>query len=132
MSALFTTNFVFKNTVVLAADCGSPTACEQAALSCREGGGTWDGTNGTCQRSFDESNPIISKVLKPVIQLLSAAVGLVVVISLIVAGIQYSSARDNPQMVAAAKNRILMSLLALVMFIFGFAVLQWLVPSGVL
>ncbi len=72
------------------------------------------------------------KYLNPIIALLSAAVGIVVVISLIVAGIQYSSAQGDPSKVQAAKQRITNSLIALVAFFFLFAGLNWLIPGGLL
>ncbi len=58
-------------------------------------------------------------------------VGIVVVMTIVIGGIQYSAARDNPQAVAAAKKRISQALIALVIYLFMFAFLQWLVPGGV-
>ncbi len=69
--------------------------------------------------------------LKDIINLLSGVVGLVIVISLIVAGIQYMTAGDNSSQVAAAKNRIAMAILAFILFAFAFVLLQWLVPGGI-
>lgn len=66
------------------------------------------------------------------IQVLSAIVGIVVVIMIIVGGIQYSASGDDPQAVAAAKKRIMNAVIAIVFYIFGFAILQYLVPGGVL
>jgi len=65
------------------------------------------------------------------IRILSGLVGVVVVIMITVGGIQYSTARDNPQATAAAKGRIVNAVLALVLYLFIFAFLQWLVPGGV-
>ena len=62
---------------------------------------------------------------------LSVLVGIVVVMMIVIGGIQYSAAGANPQAVAAAKKRISQALIALVMYIFTFAFLQWLVPGGV-
>lgn len=67
-----------------------------------------------------------------IINILSASVGIIVVIMLIVGGIQYSSAGGDPSRIAAAKKRIYSALLALITFLFLFALLQWLVPGGVL
>lgn len=69
--------------------------------------------------------------LKGVIKGLGAGVGVVVVISVVVGGIQYSAARDNPQAVAAARKKISNAVLALVLYLFGFAFLQWLIPGGI-
>lgn len=65
------------------------------------------------------------------INVLSAAVGLVIVGSIIFAGIQYQTARDNAQQVTAAKNRIAMAILSLMLYFFAYAILQWLIPGGI-
>lgn len=65
------------------------------------------------------------------INVLSAAVGVVIVIMIAVGGIQYSASRDDPQMVNVAKQRIQNAVLALVFYLFAFAFLQWLVPGGI-
>ncbi len=61
---------------------------------------------------------------------LSAIIGIVVAIMIVVGGIQYSAAADNPQTAAAAKKRISNAVLALVLYLFTFAFLQWLIPGG--
>lgn len=76
-------------------------------------------------------SPELDSLLNRVINGLSALVGLVVVISLIASGIQYMTARDNASQVAAAKGRIVMTILAFVLFMMGYALLQWLIPGGV-
>lgn len=65
-------------------------------------------------------------------QVLSMLVGVVIVIMIAIGGVQYSAARDNPQAVTAARGRIINALLALVVYIFSLALLQWLVPGGIL
>lgn len=77
-----------------------------------------------------KKNPIV-KDLNTIVNFLSAGVGIIVVIVIIVGGIQYSMAGDNPQAVAAARQRILNGLIALMAFLFMFAFLQWLIPGGV-
>lgn len=64
------------------------------------------------------------------INVLSAMVGITVVIMVIIGGIQYSAAGDDPQKVQEAKKKISNALLALVAFIFMYAFLQWVVPGG--
>lgn len=62
---------------------------------------------------------------------LSALVGVIVVIMVVVGGIQYSASRDNPQATAAAKGRIVNALFALLIYLFMFSFLQWAVPGGI-
>lgn len=63
---------------------------------------------------------------------LAIMVGAVVVLSIVISGIQYMTAGDNPQKVAKAKHRIMSALLALLVFLFMWAFLQWVVPGGLL
>jgi hypothetical protein len=65
-----------------------------------------------------------------IIRFLSAGVGLVVIGSVIWAGIQYTAARDDPSAVGKAKSRIMSSLTALLIFIFAYAILNYVIPAG--
>lgn len=80
--------------------------------------------------AIDPNNPIV-KDINMFINFLGGLVGVVVVGSIILGGIQYSMAGDNPQAVGAAKKRIINGLIALLAFLFTYAFLQWLVPGGV-
>ncbi len=73
---------------------------------------------------------IFAKYINPLIVLLSAIVGVMVVIGIIVGSIQYSSAGGDPSKTAAAKKRIANSIFALVAYFFLFTILQWLTPGG--
>jgi len=74
-------------------------------------------------------NPI-TDMLFAFVRLLSDGVGIVVVASIIVGGIQYTVSRGDPQAPAAAVKRIQSSATALLIFIFGWALLQWIIPGG--
>lgn len=67
-----------------------------------------------------------------IIRFLSNGVGLVLIGSLVWGGIQFSMSRSNPQAVSAAQNRIKSTLGALVIFIFTYAILNYLVPGNLL
>lgn len=67
-----------------------------------------------------------------VIRFLSAGVGLVIIGSIIIGGIQYSGSRGDPQATAMAVNRIRSAVFALFIFIFAFAILNYLIPAGFL
>lgn len=69
--------------------------------------------------------------LQTVIDLLAIVAGLVFVISFIIAGYQYMTARDNAQQVSAAKERMVTTSLTFALFVFGYAFIQWLVPGGI-
>ncbi len=81
--------------------------------------------------SKSAADDIYTKILNPAILALSAAVVLAVVGSIVVAGVQYSTANGNSSAVASAKNRIVISILVLILYTFGFAILQWLIPGGI-
>jgi hypothetical protein len=77
-------------------------------------------------------DPAILDLMFAIIRLLSTGVGIVIVASTIVAGIQYTASRGNPQEVEKAQERIRSNIIALAIFIFTFAILNWLVPAGLL
>jgi hypothetical protein len=76
-----------------------------------------------------EKNPIVS-VLNIAITFMIGLVGVVVVVVIIWAGIEYSSSGGDPNRTASAKKRIINAIIALVSFIFLWAFLQWLVPGS--
>lgn len=77
-----------------------------------------------------KTNPLILKVAD-FIDLLSAAVGVVVIGSIIVGGIMYSASHGDPQLVAKARSRIINAVIAFVAYIFVYAFIQWVIPGGV-
>lgn len=85
---------------------------------------------GTQSTQDLENNPIV-KDINLIVNILSVGVGVIVVTLIIIGGIQYSIAGDNPQALTAAKQRITNALIALFAYLFIFAFLQWLVPGGV-
>ena len=66
------------------------------------------------------------------INFLSALAGLAIIGSIMLAGYQYMTARDNSGQIEAARKRIIWALSALGIFIFMYAGLNSLVPGGVL
>ena len=78
-----------------------------------------------------QGNPIMD-MLFAITRFLSAGVGLVLVGSLIYAGIQYSASQDDPNAVAQAIKRIKSVLGALLLFVFAYALLNYIVPGMVL
>jgi hypothetical protein len=74
-------------------------------------------------------NPILDMFLA-LLRFISAGVGLVVIASIIYAGIQYSASKGNPQQSEAAIKRVANSVIALLLYVFAFALLNFLVPGG--
>jgi hypothetical protein len=77
-----------------------------------------------------QGNPAVD-LLFAVLRFMVAGVGVVVIASVIVGGIQYSTSQGEPQKQAAARGRVVNALLALLLYLFIFAILQWLVPGGI-
>lgn len=76
-------------------------------------------------------NCLSKKYLQPAIAFMSAVAGLAVAISIVLGGIQYSSAGGDPGKVAAARDRIRNAIFALLAFLFLYAFLNWLLPGGI-
>jgi hypothetical protein len=74
---------------------------------------------------------IIKSYINPAVKALTATAGVVAVVSLIIAGIQYSSAGGDPSKVGAAKARIGKTIGAFLAFIFLYVFLNYIVPGGV-
>lgn len=83
-----------------------------------------------CQSGLKGECGILDKIVD-FTNVLAGLVGIVIVIMITIGGIQYSTARDNPQAVEAARKKIYNAVAALILFIFGMALLNWLVPGGV-
>jgi uncharacterized membrane protein YjgN (DUF898 family) len=75
-------------------------------------------------------NKFIDKYVNPAILALTGLVGIVAIISFIMAGIQYASSADDPGMVTKAKQRMFNTVLGLVAYLFLFAFLNYLIPGG--
>lgn len=81
---------------------------------------------------IDQSNCGIIRYLVIFINFLSAIAGIAIIGSIIYGGIQYSMAGSDPQKVSAAKNRMRDAIIALLFFLFGYGLLNYLVPGGVI
>jgi len=84
---------------------------------------------GDCRASGSDN--CIAEDIQLAVNFLSAGVGIIITMVIIFAGLQYLTARDNPQAVQAAKTRITNAVIALIAFVFVYAFLQWIVPGGV-
>ncbi len=108
-------------------NCSSGRVSQQDASKCAPLGNTCNGNKAEiCVTKL----PFI-KNLNQIVNFLAAAVGVVVVAVIILGGIQYTMAGDNPNALGEARKRIMNGLIALVAFIFMYSFLQWLIPGGV-
>jgi hypothetical protein len=102
---------------VYAAQCGSKENAVTTSIDigCR---------GASCVSSNPHGCSALVDAVFAIIRVLSAGVGIVIVGSLMYAGIQYAGARDDPGAVGKAKERIKSNIIALGLFIFGFAILN--------
>ena len=112
---------------------GTPPSQCSNANDCKIDPGTQ--LNSDCQGSTAADGVACSKIftgfIDPLIKFLAIGVGVIVVIMVIVGGVQYATSAGNPQAAANARKRILNAILAFVVFIFLYALLNWIVPGGV-
>ena len=76
-------------------------------------------------------NNVIVQDLNKIVAFLSVGAGVIIIGMLIAGGIQYIAAGDNSSATADAKKRIINAFIALAIFLFAFAFLQWLIPGGI-
>lgn len=79
-----------------------------------------------------EDSPLFKDYIVPAINILSGGAVALAAIFIVVAGIQYSAGRDNPQLVAGAKAKILNVLIGLIAYAFIYGFLQFIIPGGLL
>jgi tetrahydromethanopterin S-methyltransferase subunit E len=101
--------------------------CQSGVNSQCVGTGSDAAATANCETA-DNCN-LVNRYLNPFILLLSVLVGIAVTLGIIIGGIQYASSGGDPQKVAGAKIRIRNSIVALVMFFFLYAFLQFLIPG---
>lgn len=77
----------------------------------------------------DGSGSGITFILKIIVTVLTFGVGIAGTIGIVIAGIQYSSAKDNEQQVAKAKMRIFQIVIGMVIWATLYVALRWLVPG---
>ena len=81
--------------------------------------------------SKNETDCIIKKYINPTIRVLSIIGGIAVVIGIIMGALEYASSAGDPQKVAKGKGKIVSSLVALVVFMGLFGIIQFFSPGGV-
>ena len=84
-----------------------------------------------CTNGLDGDCKLVDLIVT-ITDALSALAAVVIVAMIIWGGIQYSMAGADPSKVQAAKQKIINTLVALVLLAFGFSIIQWLVPGGLI
>lgn len=75
---------------------------------------------------------LLGKYINPTITLLSALVGLAVVITIIRGALMYTSSGGDPSKAAAGKQHIINALIGLVAYLLLYVFLQFIIPGGIL
>ncbi len=88
-------------------------------------------SSGTSPVSTSSGQGEIDEMLITIINVLTAVAGIAITASMILAGFQYMTARDNAAQVLAAKTRIFVTVCTIFLLAFGYSLLQWLVPGGI-
>ncbi len=83
-----------------------------------------------CSTGDDVKTNVIYIYLKAIINFLAIGVGLAVAVSIAIGGFGYITSEGNPQKLSAAKNRLFHAVMALILFILMYALLQFLIPGG--
>ena len=107
-----------------AVSAATPNPCSKLAAGCQV----------VAESSGDCSNinqcDLINNYVNPLVNFLAALVGVGVVTSIVIGGIQYSSSAGDPSKASAAKNRIRNAIIALVAFLLLYGMLNFLIPGG--
>jgi len=72
----------------------------------------------------------ISDLVFAIIRFISDGIGLIIIVSVIIAGIQYTFSRGEPQQLKQASSRLQSTLTALIIYIFAYALINYLIPNG--
>lgn len=89
------------------------------------------GTGGAINIKNDAGRTLFFRRVASYIKWLSLGIGILAVFGLVISGIQYAAAQDNPQAVSGAKTRIYNIVIGIAIFATMFGLLQWLIPGGV-
>jgi hypothetical protein len=101
--------------------------CVDVAINVGQSGGQVCGGAGT-----GAEDNVIFVYMKYIINFLAVGVGIAVAVSIVIAGFQYITSEGNPQKLSGAKNRLFHAIVALILFILMYALLQYLIPGGLL
>lgn len=81
---------------------------------------------------LDPNENVIYTYLRAIIRFLSLGVGLVTVGMIVISGVRYITSNGNPQAIQDAKSKLLNAVFGLILFIFAVAIINFLIPGGLL
>jgi len=95
------------------------------------------GPRGKCpagQVELPNNQPggVIIYYLKQVLFLVNTLIGGIIILVLVIAGVQYIISGGDPSNIKSAKGRIINAMTALVLYLMMVAILNFLVPGGIL
>lgn len=83
-----------------------------------------------CEGVSGEEGGSVFYVLRTVLQILSAGVGVLGILGVVIAGLMYLTARDNEAQVATAKKRLMSVAVGMLLFAVLGVGASWLMPGG--
>ena len=69
-------------------------------------------------------------ILNFILEILAWGIGIAALVGILISGILYMTARDNPEQVIKAKNRIVQIVIGFALYATLWAALNWLLPGG--
>ena len=99
-------------------------------VSANRAGGVSGEVDSSCEDIQGDCQAL--ETLNSILNYMAIIIFPIVVIMIIVAGIQYSAGRDNPEAIASARSRIYKAVLALISLICLWTFLKWLIPGDIL
>ncbi|MDL2341583.1 MAG: hypothetical protein QFB87_00705 [Patescibacteria group bacterium] len=84
-----------------------------------------------CKPGSTDKCDFIASYVNPFIKLLSAAVGIAVVVGILIGGVEYISSGGDPQKAASGRKHIVNAVIGLVVYIFLFGLINFIIPGGI-
>jgi hypothetical protein len=102
--------------------------------TCQADSGVWVsiGLNGSHCIDNSKNGGAIVAYATGIIQILGGLIGLVIVLMIIIGGIQYSLSNGDSKAVTSAKMRITNAVIALILYIMMFGIINYLIPGGII
>lgn len=93
---------------------------------------TQDSDSNSLHSASDANSGKLYNYIKIVVIILSTGGGLAILGSFVFAGVQYATAGENSGSISKAKERIVYTLIALVLYLMLFSIVNWLIPGQII